>query len=99
MARSLATSKSFKPPDVQKIQEAATKEYGEDLGRVLKDTFLSIYEDLQFLAKVENVASLPTADSSLRGKMMLLKGGVGVADGLRICRKNAADAYEWFTIF
>jgi hypothetical protein len=41
------------------------------------------------------VSALPTAASGLRGRMVRVVGGVGVADQAYICRKNAADAYEW----
>lgn len=46
---------------------------------------------------VKNVASggKPTASDKLRGQLVLEKGGVGVADVIYVCRKNAADTYEW----
>jgi hypothetical protein len=46
---------------------------------------------------VRNVASggKPAASDKLRGQLVLEKGGVGVADVIYVCRKNAADTYEW----
>lgn len=46
---------------------------------------------------VRNVASggKPTASDKLRGQLVLEKGGAGVADVIYVCRKNAADVYEW----
>lgn len=41
------------------------------------------------------VAALPTARAGLRGNLLVVKGGAGVADVSYVCRKNAADAYEW----
>lgn len=44
---------------------------------------------------VPTVSALPSAASALRGRMVRLVGGAGVADQVYVCRKNAADAYEW----
>lgn len=46
---------------------------------------------------VRNVLSgaKPTASDKLRGQLVLEKGGAGVADVIYVCRKNAADTYEW----
>ncbi|MGG3307314.1 glycosyl hydrolase family 28-related protein [Paenibacillus lautus] len=40
-------------------------------------------------------ASLPAASSSLRGKIIRIEGGTGVADSVYICRKKADNTYEW----
>ena len=39
-----------------------------------------------------------TCDSTLRGQMVMVQGGAGVADRLRICRKDSADAYAWAAV-
>jgi hypothetical protein len=44
------------------------------------------------------VAALPAASSTYRGQILRVEGGAGVADALKICEKNAADAYAWRTI-
>lgn len=46
---------------------------------------------------VRNVASggKPTAAEVLRGQLVLEKGAAGVADVIYVCRKNAANTYEW----
>jgi hypothetical protein len=46
---------------------------------------------------VRNVSSgaKPTASDKLRGQLVLEKNGAGVADVIYVCRKNAADTYEW----
>lgn len=46
---------------------------------------------------VKNVAAgaKPTAADVLRGQLVLEKGGAGVADVIYVCRKNAANTYEW----
>lgn len=41
------------------------------------------------------LAALPAAGVNYRGKQVWCEGGAGVADQVYICRKNAADAYEW----
>lgn len=46
-------------------------------------------------APIPTVSALPTAVAGLRGRMVRLLGGAGVADQVYVCRKNAADAYEW----
>lgn len=56
-----------------------------------------------FLPRAEPVVSirfgdggaLPAAAVAYRGQTRMLFGSAGVADRLVICRKNAADAYEW----
>ena len=47
-----------------------------------------------------SASDLPTAGFELRGRTALLAraDGSGANDGLYLCRKNAADAYEWVLI-
>ncbi len=42
-----------------------------------------------------NGGALPAADVIWRGTVRMVQGGAGVADGLYICVKNAADVYSW----
>lgn len=44
------------------------------------------------------VAALPTASAAYRGQMLRLEGAAGVADGLYVCMKDAANAYAWKSI-
>jgi hypothetical protein len=44
------------------------------------------------------LASLPSAVADLRGRMVRVNGGAGVADEVYICRRNAAGAYEWAAV-
>jgi hypothetical protein len=44
------------------------------------------------------VATLPTASATYRGTLVYVKGGAGVADTLKLCRKTSADAYAWVTV-
>lgn len=44
---------------------------------------------------VPKVSSLPSADANLRGRMLRVEGGTGVADHLYLCIKNTGDTYEW----
>jgi hypothetical protein len=41
------------------------------------------------------VTTLPAAGAEHRGRMVILRGGPGVADRLFWCRKTVADAIEW----
>ena len=36
-----------------------------------------------------------TCDTTLRGQVVMVQGGAGVADTFRICRKDATDTYLW----
>ena len=36
-----------------------------------------------------------TCDATLRGQVVMVQGGAGVADTFRICRKDATDTYLW----
>jgi len=41
----------------------------------------------------------PTCASGIRGTIYYVAGGAGVLDTLEVCRKDAADAYAWVTLF
>lgn len=47
---------------------------------------------------VAMVDALPAADASLRGRMLLVLGGAGVADVVYVCRKDATDAFVWAVV-
>lgn len=47
---------------------------------------------------VPHVASLPTASARYRDCLAIVRGGTGVADTLRWCRKGTADTYSWVTV-
>lgn len=82
-------------PDLEKIQDAATKIFGEDLGNLLQKTFRDIYDDLTGLRSCEKVTALPTAGADYRGQIFVLDGGAGVADTVKVCIKEAAGTYAW----
>lgn len=51
-------------------------------------------------AGVQAVAGTePTCDESARGLIWTVAGGAGVADTVRVCAKDAADAFAWRTIY
>lgn len=66
---------------VSNVSHSASSPYARVLGT----------RDLIFSDK----GSLPAASSALRGQVNMVRGAAGVADRLYVCRKNAADAYEW----
>lgn len=41
----------------------------------------------------------PTCDAGARGTVVMTHGGAGVADTLRICRKDSANNYGWAALF
>jgi hypothetical protein len=47
---------------------------------------------------ISDGGALPSATVGRRGRIVMVHGAAGVADRLYICRKNAADAYEWAQI-
>jgi hypothetical protein len=40
-----------------------------------------------------------TCDATLRGQVVMVQGGAGVADTFRVCRKDAANAYAWTALY
>lgn len=60
-------------------------------------TFINSTDFTNRQTGVRNVAAgaKPTAIEGLRGQLVLEKGGTGVADVIYVCRKNAANTYEW----
>lgn len=46
---------------------------------------------------VDTAGSQPACDSAHRGLWWVIQGGVGVADTLQICLKDAANNYAWLT--
>lgn len=44
------------------------------------------------------VSTLPTASAGLRGVVIRVEGATGVADGLYLCQKDAANAYVWVAL-
>ena len=53
-----------------------------------------LWDDGTFV-RLPKHASLPTANAARRGATIRIEGGIGVADGVYICVKDAADAYSW----
>lgn len=97
--RTILSRKTIPWPELDKIRDVATRAFGDDLGRLIADQLRTIYSDIAGLQTAPDlVDSLPTASVELRGRLFLLKGAAGVADELKLCIKNAADAYEFKTV-
>jgi hypothetical protein len=41
----------------------------------------------------------PACNASTRGRVVMVQGGAGVADTLRVCLKNAVDSYAWTALY
>jgi len=41
----------------------------------------------------------PACSASTRGRVVMVQGGAGVADTLRVCLKNAVDSYSWTALY
>lgn len=67
-----------------------------DLLRVLSRA-VNQNEGSAVVVEGSSTAAFPTASAELRGRLYLLARatGSGAKDELYLCRKNAADAYEW----
>lgn len=58
----------------------------------------SVWGAWEMISPHINTSALPTAAVAYRGKFQLVNGGVGVADQLFVCRKQANDTYAWVQI-
>ena len=63
-------------------------------GRILIDPDNNSYAGLQI-----GTGTKPACDSGRRGMFWYVAGGAGVLDTFEVCRKDAADAYAWVSIF
>lgn len=41
----------------------------------------------------------PLCNALTRGRVVMVQGGAGVADTLRVCLKNAVDSYSWTALY
>jgi hypothetical protein len=48
---------------------------------------------------ISDLGTKPTCDAGIRGGFWYDAGGAGVADTFEVCRKDAADAYAWVSVF
>ena len=92
---SLKTQRTINWPTPEQIRDPFVLSFLTDLGRNFSEIFQRLYQDLVLLQGPENVTALPTASSELRGRIVNLKGGLGVADVPSICIKDETDTYVW----
>ena len=50
-------------------------------------------------AKLVDNGSKPTCNATNRGVLNTVNGGAGVKDTVEVCAKDAADVYDWRTIY
>lgn len=55
--------------------------------------------DIAFRIATFGAGTEATCDATTRGQVVMVQGGAGVADTLRVCRKDAADAYAWTALY
>jgi hypothetical protein len=48
---------------------------------------------------ISSPSAPPAASADLRGVIWVTRGGVGVMDSVQVCAKDAANAYDWRTIY
>ncbi len=69
---------------------------GDNAGNALTERFAITSEGVcRFL----DSGAKPTASAAIRGGIWYDAGGAGVADTFEVCRKDAADAYAWVSLF
>jgi len=59
----------------------------------------SAFTELSAAAFQWQTGTRPTCNSGNRFKVWAVAGGAGVLDTFELCRKDAADAYAWVTLF
>jgi hypothetical protein len=57
------------------------------------------YRDITFRIAQWRSGTEATCSSSTRGQVVMVQGGAGVADTLRVCRKDNLDAYAWVALY
>lgn len=69
--------------------------FTQAITRLFVDAYGSIrWADNQLFAVATDTVNL-TCDATKRGTLRVRLGGVGVADTIEICKKDAADVYGW----
>lgn len=104
-----AYNANYVSTDINKIYKLRTERIGRNYLFQVDDVGLYAAEvvgDKGLLAggkngqlQLSDVGSRPTCDAAHRGSFWYEAGGVGVADTTEVCRKDAADAYAWVSIY
>ncbi len=98
--RSVATKKGYNQLPTTGIDDPAVINFIGALQIFLQRHQQQNYDDINNLQQLEIVASgsVPTATAALRGKMILVDGGDGVADVIKVCIENADETYSFKTV-
>lgn len=81
-ASSLGTNASFLPSVTATLSLGSTSQ-----------RWMQVY--ISQALNLADSGALPSALVARRGEVRMVFGAAGVADQIYVCRKNAADAYEW----
>lgn len=60
---------------------------------------LGTYRDLKLRSPQVTTNTEASCDSSVRGTLVMVQGGAGVADTFRVCSKDSADSYAYRALF
>jgi len=82
-------------PDVERIKDEMTKNFGLEMSEILIEALRNIYDDIVNLEKTERVTSFPTANLEHRGKFVLVEGTSGATDDLYLCVDTGGAGYNW----
>jgi lysophospholipase L1-like esterase len=84
-------------------QYFATKDLGlarsaDGIMEINNGTF-GTYRDVRLRNVQWTSSTEATCNSTIRGTVTMVQGGAGVADTLRVCRKDAANNYAWTALY
>jgi hypothetical protein len=81
--------------DIKLVPASGTVSIGS---KIASSSDLKITPPADKVVILETTGSIPAATSALRGALYFVRSANGTADALKVCIKNAADAYEWKTV-
>jgi hypothetical protein len=85
-------------PKVDKIKDEGTKEFGEDLAKIITKLVRDILDDQKNLEKIQRVDTLPSASADHIGKLYILNGTGSGSDTLYINVDTGGGGYGLKTI-
>lgn len=86
---------------VRAFISAGSTQGGMGIGTVtpLASTALDVVGTTRSTLLMFGAGSEATCNSGARGVVAMVQGGGGVADTLRVCRKDASDVYAWTALY
>jgi len=92
-----ATAPTTSPVDVVQLWAADINAVAGEHGLHIRDELGGVYKIGAGIMWASGTK--PTCASGIRGTVYYVAGGAGVLDTFEVCRKDAADAYAWVSLF